>query len=285
MSDRYAVFGNPIAQSMSPLIHRLFAEQLDQDLTYEARLVEIDKFDQAASAFFVSGGKGLNVTLPFKTQAFQFAHQCTDRAHQAGAVNTLTLDNKGLIQGDNTDGFGLLLDIQDHLGWPIKGKRILVLGAGGAVRGVVKPLLDAEPSRLQIANRTADKAVSLAQAFAQFGPVSGCGLDDLSDDTFDLVINATSASLAGDLLALPGGVIRPTTYCYDMVYAAEPTVFLQRYGADAAATADGLGMLVAQAAESFRIWRGKFPDFVKVIETVRQHMLNKDTHESKKKDD
>jgi shikimate dehydrogenase len=274
VTDRYAVFGNPIAHSKSPQIHRLFAEQLGEDIVYEAQLVEPGKFEPEAHAFFASGGKGLNVTLPFKTDAYGFAHRKTERARRAGAVNTLTLSDN-IVQGDNTDGFGLLADLQDHLGWSVEGKNILILGAGGAVRGVLGPLLDHHPRQISLANRTHKNAQELARAFSPFGAVQALELDALADVSFDLVINGTSASLAGERITLPETLFSSGACSYDMMYGAEPTAFLQWSAPRVKASADGLGMLVAQAAEAFRIWRGVMPDFVPVIERLRQDMLNK----------
>jgi shikimate dehydrogenase len=260
MSDSYAVFGNPVRHSKSPWIHAAFASQCEQSLQYRAVLVEPGGFQVAADAFFRSGGCGLNVTVPFKTDAFDFADELSGRAQVAGAVNTLVRREDGSVFGDNTDGVGMVRDMVANLGWQIRGKHILVLGAGGAVRGVLEPLLREQPASLLIANRTAGKARHLAESFDELGPVSGGGFEKLEDGQFDLLINGTSASLAGDLPPLPDGLLNEKSCCYDMMYGAEPTPFM-RWAAQhtAWAVADGLGMLVEQAAESFFIWRGVRP--------------------------
>lgn len=268
--DRYAVFGNPVRHSKSPQIHAAFAAQTGQALTYRAQLVEAGAFAAAARAFFDAGGRGLNVTVPFKLDAFDFADELSGRARRAGAVNTLALQDDGRVYGDNTDGVGLVRDINDNLGWEIAGRRILLLGAGGAVRGVLEPLLRRHPLQLAIANRTVDKARQLAAAFADLGPVQGYGFEALAGLQFDLVINGTSASLAGELPPLPAQLLSDGCCCYDMMYAAEPTPFMRwAAGQTAWAVADGLGMLVEQAAEAFCIWRGERPLTRPVIEMVR----------------
>ncbi|MAT50605.1 MAG: shikimate dehydrogenase [Porticoccaceae bacterium] len=273
MVDRYAVFGNPIAHSRSPDIHRQFAAETGQDLTYERQCVDLDGFPAAADAFFAGGGKGLNITVPFKEQAFAYAPHLTGRAERAGAVNTLALQDDGEVLGDNTDGAGMLRDMTANLCWPIEGKRVLVLGAGGAVRGVLAPLLAARPASLTIANRTAEKARTLASVFADLGMVVGCGLDQLEGQVFDIVINGTSASLGGELPALPEGLLAAGACCYDMMYGGEPTAFLRwarEHGAGQ--VADGLGMLVEQAAEAFFLWRGVRPHTAPVIEVLRDSL-------------
>ncbi|HYW04363.1 MAG TPA: shikimate dehydrogenase [Gammaproteobacteria bacterium] len=269
--DRYAVMGNPIAHSKSPEIHRLFAEQTAQELTYEAILVPRDGFADAVHAFQQAGGRGLNVTLPFKGEAYTLSARRTTRAERAGAVNTLSCRPDGSLAGDNTDGAGLVRDLTLNHGIELEDIAVLLLGAGGAVRGVVGPLLEAGPLRTVIANRTADKAVSLARHFAALGHVEGTGLDGIDGRRFDLVINGTSASLDGQLPPLPDDLLRPGALCYDMVYADEATPFLRwarEHGARLAV--DGLGMLVEQAAESFRIWRGVRPRTAPVIEALRR---------------
>ncbi|MFA5494753.1 MAG: shikimate dehydrogenase [Porticoccaceae bacterium] len=270
MTDRYAVFGNPIAHSRSPDIHARFAAQTGQDLVYDRQLVAVDGFAAAADDFFRAGGLGLNITVPFKLDAWRYAGALTDRARHAGAVNTLARLATGAILGDNTDGAGLVRDIRSNLGWPIAGQRLLVLGAGGAVRGVLEPLLAERPLSVTVANRTEDKALALAAAFGGLGAVAGCGFAALEGRAFDLVINGTSASLAGDLPPLPEGLLASGACCYDMMYGREPTVFMAwAAGRGAAAMADGLGMLVEQAAEAFFLWRGVRPATESVIEAVR----------------
>ena len=270
MTDLYAVIGNPVAQTKSPRIHAEFARQLKQDLRYEAILAPRDGFAAAVAVFRAAGGKGLNVTLPFKLEAFALATERSDRAEQAGAVNTLKFDDATIL-GDNTDGAGLVGDIQDRLRYAIRGKRVLIMGAGGAARGVVLPLLRCEPASIAIANRTVEKALALERRFAPFGPVEGGAYARLSGRQFDLVINATSASLTGELPPLPPGVFASGSLAYDMVYGNEPTRFLVHARANGAAqVADGLGMLLAQAAESFFLWRGIRPDTAPVIELLRR---------------
>lgn len=269
MTDRYAVIGNPIAQSKSPQIHGAFAQQLGHDLTYEAILAPRDGFVQSVAAFRRTGGKGMNVTVPFKLEAFALASERTERAEQAGAVNTLKFDGPSIL-GDNTDGAGIVHDIRDRLGFDIRGKRVLLMGAGGAARGVVLPLLREHPASIAIANRTVDKALALGRRFAPFGPVEAGDYAHLARRTFDLVINATSASLSGEVPPVPAGVFAPGSVAYDMVYGDEPTPFMRHAAKHGAAQlADGLGMLVAQAAESFLIWRGVRPDIRPVLAMLR----------------
>jgi shikimate dehydrogenase len=266
----YAVFGSPIAHSRSPDIHRLFAEQTGQDLIYTKQEVVPEEFDQACREFFELGGSGLNITLPLKEQAFRFADTLSARAQRAGAVNTLKLENDGGIFGDNTDGCGLVRDLTSNQRWSLSGKRILILGAGGAVRGVLGPLLEQNPQALWIANRTLEKAEALAEAFLSLGPVTGCGLNALPAEVFDLIINGTSMSLHGEAPPVTSAQISQQTACYDMAYGREPTAFL-RWGREQGLTAlaDGLGMLVEQAAESFHLWRGVRPDTRPVIDVLR----------------
>ena len=267
--DHYAVFGNPIEHSKSPEIHRNFAELTGEAVVYEKQLVDVDSFESAATAFFKTG-KGLNITVPFKLEAYSFAARLTERARRAGAVNTLAMQTDGTILGDNTDGIGMVSDIVDNLGWIIENRKVLILGAGGAVRGILQPLLDQNPKALVIANRTVEKAKQLAKGFSELGSVEGCGFEHLSDFKFDIVINGTSASLAGDLPPLPDTLLAKGACCYDMMYGAEPTVFMhwaKEHGATA--VADGLGMLVGQAAESFKLWRGVKPEVQSVIEKQR----------------
>lgn len=272
MTDHYRVVGNPISQSKSPWIHAAFAQQTEQDLVYDSYCPEREGFSAHASAFFANGA-GMNVTAPYKLDAFEFAHQLTDRARLAGAVNTLKKQQDGSILGDNTDGYGLVSDISENLRWPLAGQRVLVLGAGGAVRGVLGPLLQAEPESLTLANRTLAKAEALARLFTD-APISCCELPSLAQQpAFDLVINATSAGLAGAMPALPEGFIGPATRVYDMTYGAEPTPFLcwaQEQGSTS--LADGLGMLVGQAAEAFFVWRGIRPQVAPVLEALRRQL-------------
>lgn len=272
MTDLYAVMGNPINHSKSPQIHAEFAKQTQQELIYSAMLVPVGNFDMAVKDFFKGSGKGLNVTVPFKEKAFRFADQLTPRAKSAQAVNTLKLCDNGTIIGDNTDGVGLVQDLTANLGVVIEGKRLLILGAGGAVRGVLKPLLAENPRSITIANRTVSKAEQLAYDFAELGNVDGCGFHDLIG-SFDLIINGTSASLQGELAPIEDETIAPNTQVYDMMYGAEPTKFMtwaMQRGCQNAY--DGLGMLVEQAAESFALWRGTKPNTKDVIADIRSQL-------------
>ena len=269
--DRYAVMGNPIAHSKSPEIHALFASQTGQAMHYEAILVEHDRFPSAVREFVASGGRGLNVTVPFKPQACQVADRLSDGARRAGAVNTLSVTAGGMMVGDNTDGVGLLRDLRDNLHIELSDRQILLLGAGGAARGILEPLLACRPSRLMIANRTPQRAEQLAEQFSDLGVVTASTFEALAGLGFDLVINATSAGLGGEVPVLPDGVIAADTRCYDLMYASRPTAFMNYARARGARhTYDGLGMLVEQAAESFSLWRGVRPLTAPVIQQLRR---------------
>ncbi len=270
MTDKYAVFGNPIAHSKSPDIHRQFAASTGQDMNYDKQLVELNGFEAAVKQFVAAEGKGLNITVPFKQEAYKLADKLSKRARQAGAVNTLIVDGDGKITGDNTDGIGMVTDMIENHGWQLAGKSILILGAGGAVRGVLGPVLDTHPQRIVIANRTKEKAENLAQAFSRQGDIRATGFDQIPQQPFDIIINGTSASLVGDLPPVPDAAVGTETACYDMMYAAELTPFLQ-WAKDNGCLqlADGLGMLVEQAAESFRLWRGIKPDTGPLIQSMR----------------
>jgi shikimate dehydrogenase len=271
--DRYAVMGNPIAHSKSPRIHTLFAEQTGQGLCYEAVLVPEDGFAEAVARFQRDGGRGLNVTVPFKQQAWELVDERSPRAALAGAVNTIDLRAGGRRFGDNTDGVGLVRDLTVNNGVILEGREVLVLGAGGAVRGVLGPLLEQRPARLVIANRTPARALELAQLFADLGPVQGGGFPELAGQRFDVVINGTAASLQGEVPPLPDDLLRPGAACYDMMYGDGPTAFVAWAQAHGAAQAlDGLGMLVEQAAESFLLWRGVRPDTAPVIAALRSEL-------------
>lgn len=271
--DRYAVMGNPIAHSKSPRIHTLFAAQTGQDLVYDALLVEPGAFDQAVGVFVHQGGRGLNVTVPFKQDAWRLCPRRSERAARAQAVNTIAVEADGGLFGDNTDGIGLLRDLSDNHGVALAHKAVLVLGAGGAVRGVLAPLLQQTPQRLVVANRTVAKAEQLAREFQDLGPVEACGFDALHGDRFDVVINGTAASLQGAVPPLPPDVLAPDSACYDMMYGPEPTAFMNWSRQQGASQVlDGLGMLVEQAAESFRLWRGVQPRTAPVIEALRAEM-------------
>lgn len=270
MTDRYAVVGNPVAHSKSPLIHGAFARQTGQDLTYERLLAPLDGFAAAVEQFAAAGGKGLNVTLPFKREAFLLARDVSERARIAGAVNTLRREDRGWF-GDNTDGVGLTRDLVDNLGVRIEGRDVVILGAGGATRGIVVPLLEQGPRTLTVANRTVDKAVALAADFVAYGEVRAASAAALEERSFDLVIHATSADLTGaDALAWPPSIFAPRAFAYDLMYADAPTAFLRFARAHGVATmADGLGMLIEQAAESFFVWRGVRPDTRPVFSLLR----------------
>jgi shikimate dehydrogenase len=269
MTDLYCVFGNPIAHSRSPVIHAAFAAQSGEDLTYEARLAALDGFHKAVGDFVAAGGKGANVTVPFKEEAFRLSTRLSERAARAGAVNTLAF-NGAEIFGDNTDGAGLVADATGNLGLALAGKRILLLGAGGAARGVVAPLLAAKPAVLCLANRTANKAQALAAEFADVAVLEASDFQELAGKSFDLVINATSASLSGESLPLPAGIFAAGSLAYDMMYGKGETPFMAQARAQGAGRcSDGLGMLVEQAAEAFLVWRGVRPATAAVLAELR----------------
>lgn len=275
--DRYAVMGHPIAHSRSPMIHTAFAQQTGQTICYDALLVGIGEgeFAQAVDDFQRQGGKGLNITVPFKQTAWSFVDHCSERAQRAQAVNTLWFDPQGQRIGDNTDGIGLIRDLSQRHGYGIAEKRLLVLGAGGAVRGILEPLLQEKPILCVIANRTLSKAQELAKCLTPFGSsVRASSYEALAGKSFDLIINGTSASLQGELPPLPEGLLAPGGWCYDMMYAVHATPFMQ-WGASQGATRtlDGLGMLVEQAAEAFYLWRGIMPQVQPVIQQMRAHLM------------
>lgn len=265
MSDRYAVFGNPVGHSRSPRIHSLFAAQTGQDIRYEAILAPVDGFAAAVAAFVAVGGRGANVTVPFKEEAFRLATELTPRARSAGAVNTLGFEC-GAILGDNTDGAGLVRDLAANLGIDLRGRRTLILGAGGAARGVIDPLLESGVSVLTIANRTAGRAADLA---AGFPGTTASGFAELAGRCFDLVINATSAGLSDAELPLPAGLFAEGAVAYEMLYGRN-TPFMAQARNAGAVVADGLGMLVEQAAEAFYVWRGVRPDTGPVLAELRR---------------
>ncbi len=268
--DRYAVFGNPIQHSKSPRIHALFARQTGQAIDYQAQQVSAECFTAAVGQFFAEGGLGLNCTVPLKELAWQYATHKSQRAEQAKAVNTLALQADGTVLGDNTDGCGLVSDLTGNHGVALAGINILVLGAGGAARGIITPLLEQNPTTIVIANRTTDKAVALAEQFQSGGSsITGCGFGDLHGQQFGLILNATSASLSGQLPPLPLSILTEQGCCYDLAYSNTPTPFVRWGWANGAAKSlDGLGMLVEQAAEAFFIWRGVRPDSRPVIEAL-----------------
>jgi len=275
MTDRYAVIGNPIAHSRSPAIHAQFARQTGQDISYERLLAPLDGFVATVDAFRAAGGRGLNVTVPFKLQAFDYALRRSPRAQAAGAVNTLAFDADGVF-GDNTDGVGMVRDISGRLGVALAGCRVLLVGAGGAARGVLLPLLEAGAASVLIANRTAAKAHHLA-GVADDSRVRGCGFDALEHErgagSFELLVNATSAGLDDAAPPIPDACYRGARLAYDMVYGARPTPFMLRASElGCARVSDGLGMLVEQAAESFRLWRGVRPATAPVLQRMREEI-------------
>lgn len=272
MTDQYAVFGNPVAHSKSPLIHAAFAQQTGQDLDYRAILAPVDGFTETLRQFIATGGRGANVTVPFKEEAFRLTTRRTPRAELAGAVNTLVFSGDEIL-GDNTDGVGMMRDITINLACPVEGRRVLLLGAGGAARGVIGPLLEARPQALVVANRTEGKAQALADRFGQLGQISGCGFAQLAGHSFDVVIDATSAALGetGNTAPfLPEGIFAAGCLAYSMMYGKGETAF-QRFAKaqGAARIAEGLGMLVEQAAEAFHLWRGVRPDVAPVMDLLR----------------
>jgi len=274
MTDRYAVIGNPIAHSRSPLIHAAFARQTGDDIAYDRILGSREDFAGDVRRFVADGGRGLNVTVPFKEEAFALADERSARAEAAGAVNTLIVLDDRRLRGDNTDGVGLVRDLCCNHRFMLAGARVLLLGAGGAARGVLRPLLGERPAALVIGNRTAAKAVELAATAAGLGPVEGRGLPELAGRRFDLVVNGTAAGLRGELPAIPDDCLADGAWVYDMVYGTEPTAFVRWGLAQGAAKAlDGLGMLVEQAAESFYLWRGVHPDTGPVIEALRRGQI------------
>ena len=274
--ERYAVIGHPISHSLSPRIHTLFAAQTGRSLRYEAIDVSPRELARMVRGFFAGGGRGLNVTLPHKQAVMDLLQRCSDAAREAGAANTLWSDRDGGLVGDNTDGLGLVRDLQHNLGVPVTARRVLLLGAGGAARGVLGPLLALAPRELVIANRDAARAAALAE---QFGPqVRSCALSTLAApgalgaDAFDLILNATAASLSDELPTLSAALLHAGTVCYDLAYALRETAFVAwARRAGAAAAYDGLGMLVEQAAEAFQRWHGVRPDTAAVLASLRAH--------------
>ena len=269
MPDRYALIGNPVAHSVSPRIHALFARQTGEDLSYELILAPRDGFAETVATFIGAGGKGVNVTLPFKGEACRLADEASPQAILAGAANTLVFRPDGEIYADNTDGVGLLEDLR-RLGCPIEGRTLLIVGAGGACCGITPALLEARPRELVISNRTLERAQALAEQFARYGPVTAQALSELGDRKFDGVINATSASLDGVVPDLPDTIAAGLSWGYDLVHVSEATPFM-RWLAErgVGATYDGGGMLVAQAAASFYLWRGVKPNVEQVLAALK----------------
>jgi shikimate dehydrogenase len=267
--DRYGVMGYPVSHSRSPVIHRLFALQTNQHIQYDSFQVAPDSLERAVRQFQRAGGKGLNITLPHKNEVARLCDQLSERASTAGAVNTLSF-RESEIHGDNTDGIGLLRDLDVNLGIALEGANILILGAGGATCGIIGPLLEMQPSSLRIANRTIDKAQTLADHFSRSGPASACRLDMVPvGEEYDLIINATSAGVRGEAPPYPEAAVSENTFCYDLSYGLKPTPFsLWARERGAANSVMGWGMLVEQAAESFHIWRGVRPDTAPVLKQM-----------------
>ena len=271
LPDQYGVVGHPVAHSLSPFIHGLFARETGQQMSYRLYDVRPEQFAAQTQAFFEQGGRGLNVTLPHKIAAVEVAHDLTTRAAHAAAVNTLARGEDGRILGDNTDGAGLVRDLCDNHGIVVTNQRLLIVGAGGATRGVLAPLLGLEPTVAVIANRTPERAAALAAAFADLGTTQGVGFEDVGDEPFDLVINATSASLSGEIPPLPAAAIGAGTICYDLAYGKAATAFVEwARGRGCAQALQGWGMLVEQAAESFLVWRGIRPSTARVLAVLRE---------------
>lgn len=269
--DHYAVFGNPIKHSKSPWIHGEFAKQTQQTLEYSAQLVAVDRFEQQVQAFFASGGAGLNVTVPFKERAWALADTLSETARHSGSVNTLYLDEQGQLCGDNTDGHGLLRDLKNNHGAILAGKTVLLLGAGGAIKGVMPALLAQHPASVTIANRTVEKASAIAATYADSYPIAVYAYEEIPVISYDFIINGTSAGLQGGMPPVPSAMVSAHTWCYDMVYGQGETVF-QRWAREQGAekALDGLGMLVEQAAAAFKIWRGCEPSTSAVIDELRK---------------
>lgn len=269
MTDHYAVIGNPIAQSKSPLIHAAFAQQLGHDLSYDALLATPETFETVVRQFIAGGGCGMNVTAPFKLDALALSGRLSERAQAAQAVNTLSFTPEGIV-GDNTDGVGLVSDIQDRIGLRLAGCRVLLVGAGGAARGVLLPLLQAGPADLLIVNRSPEKARALADKWATRYPVRAGGVEQAGKQHFDVVINATSTGLSDAPLNLGDGLYAPGALAYEMSYGRQTPFMQEARRQGVTHIADGLGMLVGQAAESFRLWRGVLPDVRPVLQQMRQ---------------
>ena len=267
MTDRYALFGNPLGHTKSPRIHNAFAAHTGQDVRYEAIEAPVDGFRAAVDAFRAAGGRGINVTLPFKLEAYAYATELMERARLAGAVNCMKFEAERAL-AENFDGVGLVNDIQRNLGFAMAGRRILLLGAGGAARGAMLPFLEQNPALLVVANRTVAKATELGERFASYGGLVTGGYGDLGGRAFDLVVNATSASLRGELPPVPPSAFAPGSLAYDLVYGKGLTPFLRVARGVGARVADGAGMLVEQAAEAWVWWRGVRPETRGMIEAV-----------------
>jgi shikimate dehydrogenase len=272
--DKYAVFGNPIKHSKSPAIHKQFAVSLGEQIDYRAILAPIDSFEETVSSFFEQGGVGANVTMPFKEQAYAMADELTPLAKIVGAVNTLKKQDDGTLLGDNTDGVGFVNDLLANK-VVITNKRILIIGAGGAARGVILPLLEHNPQEIIIVNRTAQKAKELAELFTHYGPVSGFGFNDLPVSDYSLIINSTSSSMNNELPALDDKYINNCEVAYDMFYSLKNTIFMDWVAQHNinAKLLDGSGMLVGQAAQAYYVWRNKMPKILPVVDALKQGTL------------
>lgn len=275
--NNFAVFGNPVSHSKSPQIHTLFAKQTGLSLHYQSIEIPLGKFTDSVKAFSLQGGKGLNITVPFKEEAYSICTSLTKRAKLAGSVNTIWFGDDSSIYGDTTDGQGLINDLTKNHNLNLKNKSLLVLGAGGSVKSILEPLLKQEPERIVIANRTLTKAESLSKKFSKKGNIEVCSYNDLSNQSFDLIINGTSLSLHDELPPLPDTILNKNSCCYDLMYADEATVFMKwAIQNGAVSVLDGLGMLVEQAAESFNLWHGIKPATKPVIEFLRNNQTDGD---------
>jgi len=269
--DSYGVVGHPVGHSLSPFIHTMFARETGQAMSYRLYDISAAEFAAFVAGFFDLGGRGLNITVPHKIAAVEAANELSTRATHAAAVNTLVLRDDGTIFGDNTDGVGLVRDLCDNRGLVITNRRVLIIGAGGATRGVLAPLLGLSPTLVVIANRSPDRAASLAAAFADLGATHGVGFEDIGAEPYDLIINATSASLSGEMPPVPAGAVGRATVCYDLAYGRAATAFVDWARAHGAAQAlQGWGMLVEQAAEAFRLWRGIRPSTSTVLAALKE---------------
>jgi shikimate dehydrogenase len=270
--DQYGVVGHPIAHSWSPFIHGMFAKATAQNLVYRLFDIPPENFRRDALRLFAGGLKGLNVTMPHKQAAAELVNELTPRAERAKAVNTIAFFEQTSLLGDNTDGLGLTADLENNLGLALADKRVLILGAGGAVRGVLGSLMERDLREVVIANRTPERARKLAAEFADLGEIAGCGFSEVQGPPYDLIINATSASLQGEMPEMPVGLVSEESVCYDMAYGRGHTPFtLWAKSLHAARTTKGWGMLVEQAAESFQLWRGIRPDTAPALEALAQH--------------
>jgi shikimate dehydrogenase len=270
--DQYGLVGHPVAHSWSPFIHGMFAQATAQNLVYRLFDITPENYRRDTLQLFADGVRGLNVTVPHKQAAAELVNELTPRALRAQAVNTIAFFEDTTLLGDNTDGVGLTADLENNLHLELANKRVLILGAGGAVRGVLGPLLERELREIHIANRTLQKAQTLADEFADMGKVSGCEFADLHGPPYDLIINATSAGLAGEMPLLPAGIVSETTLCYDMSYGRGDTPFTRwAKSLHAARAVKGWGMLVEQAAASFELWRGIRPGTQPVLDALSQH--------------